>query len=175
MNGTRTQSALQDNKSHNKTTALNLITPDGYKKLVDEFNLLSKTERPAVVQDVSAAAKLGDRSENAEYQYGKKRLREIDRRLRFLDKRISAARIINPKEQIGHKILFGATVTLENEHGKRFEYQIVGEDETNINLKKISWKSPLGHELLNKTKGEIVVVEAPAGTREYEIIDFKFV
>ncbi len=175
MNATRAQVTSQKTHNHNNATAPNLITPDGYKKLLDEFNELSKKERPTVVQEVSAAAKLGDRSENAEYQYGKKRLREIDRRLRFLDKRISAARIVNPKEQIGHKILFGATVTLENEHGKKFEYQIVGEDETNLNLKKISWKSPLGHELLNKSKGEIVVVEAPAGTREYEIIDFKFV
>lgn len=153
----------------------NLITPEGYKKLVDEFNELSKKERPLVVQEVSAAAKQGDRSENAEYQYGKKRLREIDRRLRFLDKRISAARIVNPKEQIGNKILFGATVKLENGEGAIVTYQIVGEDEANLNLKKISWKSPLGNELLNKKIGEIIVVEVPAGTREFEIIDFKFI
>lgn len=152
----------------------NLITPGGYKKLVDEFNELAKRERPLVVKEVSAAAKLGDRSENAEYQYGKKRLREIDKRLRFLDKRISTARIIEPKDQQGNKILFGATVTLENIEGKRVIYQIVGEDEADISLKKISWKSPLGSELLNKQKGEIIVVEAPAGTREYEIISFKF-
>lgn len=152
----------------------NLITPEGYKKLVDEFNELSKKERPSAVQEVTAAAKQGDRSENAEYQYGKKRLREIDRRLRFLDKRISAARIVNPKEQTGNKILFGATVTLENADGKHVVYQIVGEDEANLNLKKISWKSPLGNELLNKQTGEIVVVEVPAGVREFEIIGFKF-
>lgn len=153
---------------------VNLITPLGYKKLVDEFNELSKKERPLVVQEVSAAAKQGDRSENAEYQYGKKRLREIDRRLRFLDKRISLARIIDPKEQKGIKILFGATVKLENAEGKKISYQIVGEDEADLNLKKISWKSPLGNELLNKQKGEIIVVEVPAGVREFEIIDFKF-
>lgn len=153
----------------------NLITPKGYKKLVDEFNLLAKTERPIVVQEVAAAAKLGDRSENAEYQYGKKRLREIDRRLRFLDKRITAARIIEPAKQGGEKILFGATVTLENPDGKQFIYQIVGEDEADLSLKKISWKSPLGQELLNKKIGDIAVVEAPAGVREFEIIDFLFI
>lgn len=153
---------------------INLITPLGYKKLVDEYNELFKKERPLVVQEVSAAAKQGDRSENAEYQYGKKRLREIDRRLRFLDKRISLARIIDPKEQRGKKILFGATVTLENTEGKKVSYQIVGEDEADLNLKKISWKSPLGNELLNKQKGEVIIVEVPAGVREFEIIDFKF-
>lgn len=155
--------------------SINLITPAGYKKLVDEFNELSKKERPLVVQEVSAAAKQGDRSENAEYQYGKKRLREIDRRLRFLDKKISSARIIDPKEQKGIKILFGATVMLENMDGKKLSYQIVGEDEADLNLKKISWKSPLGNELLNKQKGEFIVIEVPAGIREFKIIDFKFV
>ncbi len=152
-----------------------LMTPAGYKKLLDEFNLLAKKERPQVVQEVTAAAKLGDRSENAEYQYGKKRLREIDRRLRFLDKRITSARVVDPKEQIGEKILFGATVKLENAVGKLFTYQIVGEDEADLNLKKISWKSPLAQELLNKKIGDIVVVEAPAGVREFEIIEFKFI
>ena len=114
---------LQPEKEKNTT---NLITPSGYQKLVDEFNQLSKVERPLVVQEVTAAAKQGDRSENAEYQYGKRRLREIDRRVRFLDKRISLARVINPKEQTGDKILFGATITLENAEGKKFIYQIVG-------------------------------------------------
>lgn len=153
---------------------VNLITPEGYKKLMDELVQLNKVQRPQVVQEVSAAAKQGDRSENAEYQYGKKRLREIDRRVRFLDKRLSIARIINPKEQVGNKILFGATVTLENADGKKIIYQIVGEDESNLTEKKISWKSPLGKALLNKKSGDIVVVEAPAGTREYEIITFQF-
>lgn len=154
--------------------AVNLITPGGYKKLADELNQLSKIERPQVVQEVSAAAKQGDRSENAEYQYGKKRLREIDRRVRFLDKRLSIARIIDPKTQQGEKILFGATVTLMNIEEKKFIYQIVGEDESDLSNKKISWKSPLGQALLNKKNGEIVVIEAPAGVREFEIISFQF-
>ncbi len=153
---------------------VNLITPEGYRKLADEFQLLTKIERPQVVQEVSAAAKQGDRSENAEYQYGKRRLREIDRRLRFLDKRISIARIVNPKEQKGNKILFGATVTLQNDDQKKFIYQIVGEDESNISEKKISWKSPLGQALLNRLVGDIVVIEVPAGIREFEIISFYF-
>jgi transcription elongation factor GreB len=163
-------------ENENKPTKiLNLITPDGYKKLVDEFNELSKKERPLVVQEVSAAAKQGDRSENAEYQYGKKKLREIDKRVRFLDKRISSARIVKPHEQKGTKILFGATVTLENAEGKIITYQIVGEDEVNLNLKRISWKSPLGHELLNKQKGDLITVEVPAGNREFKIISFEFI
>jgi transcription elongation factor GreB len=158
----------------NAPSFVNLITPDGYNKLLTEFQQLSLVERPQVVQEVSAAAKQGDRSENAEYQYGKKRLREIDGRLRFLDKRISAARIVNPKEQAGDKILFGATVTLKNEEGKKVIYQIVGEDESNISLKKISWKSPLGHNLLNKKIGDFIILEVPAGVREFEVLSFQF-
>ncbi|MES2615050.1 MAG: transcription elongation factor GreB [Bdellovibrionota bacterium] len=169
---------MTKNKSNNKNEAapnsVNLITPTGYKILMDELIQLSKVERPQVVQEVSAAAKQGDRSENAEYQYGKRRLREIDRRVRFLDKRLSIARIINPQDQKGNKILFGATVTLENAEGKKFIYQIVGEDESNLASKKISWKSPLGHALLNKMPGDIVVIEAPAGTREFEVVSFQF-
>lgn len=165
----------ENNKeSSSSSSPVNLITPEGHKKLYDEFIQLSKIERPQVVQEVSAAARQGDRSENAEYQYGKRRLREIDRRVRFLEKRLSIARIINPKEQKGDKILFGATVTLENPEGKRFIYQLVGEDESDLNLKKISWQSPLGKSLLNKKIGEVVVVEAPAGVREFEIISFHF-
>ncbi len=162
----------QESKIEKST--INLITPEGYQKLLDEFNQLSKLERPLVVQEVSAAAKQGDRSENAEYQYGKKRLREIDRRVRFLDKRILSARVINPKNQKGDKILFGATVILENAEQKKFTYKIVGEDESDLTNKKISWKSPLGHALLNKKQGEIVVIEAPAGVREFEIVSFYF-
>jgi transcription elongation factor GreB len=153
---------------------VNLITPAGYQKIIEEINHLSKKERPIVVSEVSAAAKLGDRSENAEYQYGKKRLREIDSRLRFLSKRLENIRVVDPATQIGDKILFGATVSVENADGQTMVYQIVGEDEANVSLKKISWKSPLGQALLNKKVGDIAVVEAPAGVREYEIIDFKF-
>lgn len=153
---------------------LNLITPAGYQKMREEMDHLSKKERPVVVSEVSAAARLGDRSENAEYQYGKKRLREIDSRLRFLSKRMENIRVVDPATQVGDKILFGAHVCLENEQGQQVTYQIVGEDEMNVSLKKISWKSPLGHALLYKKVGEIVVVEAPAGVREYEIIDFEF-
>jgi transcription elongation factor GreB len=153
---------------------VNLITPMGFKKLFDELTHLNKIERPQIVQEVAAAAKQGDRSENAEYQYGKKRLREIDRRVRFLDKRLSIARVVDPSKQIGDKILFGATITLENAEGKKLVYQLVGEDESDLSSRKISWKSPMGQALLNKKAGEVIVVEVPAGIREFEIVSFKF-
>jgi transcription elongation factor GreB len=165
---------FQSKTEESSTKPVNLITKNGYDKFQKELTELLRIERPMVVQEVSAAAKQGDRSENAEYQYGKKRLREIDRRVRFLEKRLSIARIIEPHEQKGDKILFGATVTLENADGKRVVYQLVGEDESNLSEKKISWKSPLGQALMNKKKGEIIVVEAPAGVREFEIITFQF-
>ena len=173
---TKKPSSKDDGKDENEDPlkGVNLITPSGHKKFADELTQLTKVERPQVVQEVSAAAKQGDRSENAEYQYGKKRLREIDSRVRFLDKRLGIARIVDPKSQIGDKILFGATVTLENLEGKKFIYQIVGEDESDLVNRKISWRSPLGKAILNKKIGEIVVVEAPAGVREFEIIDFYF-
>lgn len=153
----------------------NLITPCGYKKLVDEMNELVKGERPRIVEEVRAAAAQGDRSENAEYQYGKKRLREIDRRVRFLTKRIDSARIIDPREQRDTSIvLFGATVTVKNEDGKLKTYRIVGEDEINTLKQKISWKSPVGRGLLKAKVGDLVEIEVPAGTLELEIVSVKY-
>jgi transcription elongation factor GreB len=152
----------------------NLITPEGYRKIVDEINYLTKEERPRIVVEVTFAARQGDRSENAEYQYGKKRLREIDRRLRFLEKRAENAQIIDPREQRGAKIQFGATVQLETEDGKKVVYQIVGEDEADLATKRISWKSPVGKGLLNRIAGEWIEVETPGGTRVFQIISFEF-
>ena len=150
------------------------LTEEKLKALEAELDMLKTEKRKEILEALEFAKSLGDLSENAEYQYGKKRLREIDGRLRFLDKRISAARIVNQKEQIGDKILFGATVTLQNEDGKKVVYQIVGEDESNISLKKISWKSPLGHNLLNKKIGDFIIIEVPAGVREFEVLSFQF-
>ena len=136
-----------------------LYYPVGYQRLVDERDQLSKLERPEVVKVVSGAS-LGDRSENADYQYGKK-LREIDRRLRFLNSRINTAEIIDPSKIRSDKIQFGAFVNLENEDGEIKNIQIVGVDETNINAGKISWKSPLGKSLLGKVSGDEVETRTP--------------
>lgn len=153
----------------------NLITPPGFKRLVDEFNQLIKVERPRIVDEVHHAAKQGDRSENAEYIYGKKRLREIDKRVRFLTKRIESARIIHPSEQRTDLVLFSATVTVENEDGKQKTYQIVGEDEIETAKGKISWKSPIGRSLLNAKKGDFVSIDVPAGTLALSIVDIKYI
>lgn len=163
------------NNSPKSEQGTNLITPLGFKRLVDEFNQLIKIERPRIVDEVHHAAKQGDRSENAEYIYGKKRLREIDRRVRFLTKRIDSARIIHPNEQRTDIVLFSATVTVENGDGKIKTYQIVGEDEIETALGKISWKSPIGRCLLNTKKGDWVSIEVPAGTLELLIVDIKYI
>lgn len=152
----------------------NLITPEGYTKLVEEFNQLQKVERPRIVEEVAFAARQGDRSENAEYIYGKRRLREIDRRLRFLGGRIERARVISPREQTGDRVLFGATVTIENDEGEERSYQIVGEDEFEVSRGRISWKSPVGKALLNHRVGDVVSVETPKGTVELTILSIEF-
>lgn len=151
--------------------ALNYITPKGLEALRQELNTLLREERPQVVKTVTWAASLGDRSENADYIYGKKRLREIDRRIRFLEKRLENIEIIDPKSQNTHKVQFGATVTLVDENDVRVTYQIVGEDEFDLKANKISWKSPLAKALLGKDKGALVVVQRPKGPIEYEVLE----
>lgn len=152
----------------------NYITPKGLARLQDEYDFLKKVERPKVCDLVSWAASLGDRSENADYLYGKKRLREIDRRMRFLSHRISCAVVINPVNREMSQIQFGATVELENDQGKRQKFSIVGVDEIDGHYGKISWKSPLGKSLLGKDVGDVIVVQAPKGEKEYEIISFVY-
>lgn len=153
----------------------NFITPAGYRKLVDELNELTKKERPRIVEEVSAAARQGDRSENAEYQYGKKRLREIDRRVRFLTRRIDSARIIDPRDQPHGVVLFGATVTVRNEDDEKVKvYKLVGEDEIDTLRGKISWKSPVARGLFKAKKGDYVDIEVPAGTITLQVLDIKF-
>lgn len=141
----------------------NYITPQGFEKLKSEYHELLNGERPKVVETVAWAASNGDRSENADYQYGKKRLREIDRRLHFLQKRMEAAEIIDPKALKSDKVIFGAKVTIENEDGETHTYQIVGEDELDIKQNKISWKSPVAKALLGKKLDDEVRIHKPAG------------
>ena len=141
----------------------NYITPDGLAKLKAEYAQLFHNERPKVVETVAWAASNGDRSENADYIYGKRRLREIDSRLRFLTDRLEKAFVVDPKTLSGKKVLFGATVTVLDEDEKQVTYQIVGEDESNASAGKISWKSPMAKALLGKNEGDEVVIRKPAG------------
>jgi transcription elongation factor GreB len=152
----------------------NYITPEGARRLSDELARLRNTDRAKIVQEVADAAAQGDRSENAEYIYGKKKLREIDRRMRFLTKRLEIAVVVDPQKQSGDKIFFGATVDLEDEHGARSKHQIVGEDEIDGTASRISWRSPVGRALLGKRQGDVVTVRRPAGELEIEIIAVRY-
>ncbi len=152
----------------------NYITPGGYRKLQDEYNHLKRKERPEVVEVVSWAAGNGDRSENGDYIYGKKRLREIDKRLAFLGRQLDNAEIIDPAEVVSEQVLFGATVTLEDEEGVRRTYAIVGTDETEPEKGKISWKSPLARALFKSRVGDFVTFESPQGEREVEILSIEY-
>ena len=150
----------------------NYITPEGYARLKAEFDQLYKVERPKVVADVSWAASNGDRSENADYIYGKRRLRQIDSRLRFLMKRMDLAEIVDPARQQGlEKVFFGAWVTLYNlATDEEHTYRIVGQDELDLPKGYISWISPMAKALLGKSVGDTVRVQTPGGAEEYEIV-----
>lgn len=141
----------------------NYISPDGYKKLMNELNHLLKNERPEVTKLVQWAASNGDRSENADYLYGKKRLREIDRRIRFLNKRLEASSVIDPLNINSKKIQFGATVKIIDETGLSKCFTIVGVDEVDTTKGRISWQSPIGKSLIGKEVGDEVLVKVPAG------------
>jgi transcription elongation factor GreB len=152
------------------------ITRAGAEKLHAELRQLLNVERPKVTAEVSAAAAQGDRSENAEYIYGKKRLREIDRRMHFLQKRLRVLTVVDPSEQKDcSRVYFGATVTLENEEdSSKSTYQIVGPDETDTKSGKISVESPVGKALLGRNRGDTVVVTRPKGEVELTIIAIKY-
>jgi transcription elongation factor GreB len=128
-----------------------------------------------VVKVVAWAASNGDRSENADYIYGKRRLREIDRRLRFLQRRLDAAEVVDPATQKSDKVLFGATVTVENEQGQEKIYRIVGMDETDVQQGKVSWVSPVGKALLQSSEGDVVLLKTPRGEEELEIISIQYI
>jgi len=150
------------------------ITPEGAKKLAAELNHLLSHERPKVVEEVAVAAADGDRSENAAYIYGKKRLREIDRRVGYLTKRLENAVIVSEKSDRTDQVFFGAWVELQGEDGQRREYRIVGEDEVDPSEGRISWRSPLGRALLKRKKGDEVVVRRPAGETQVTIVGIRY-
>ena len=154
----------------------NYITPQGHAAIEAEFQELLKVERPALVKVVSWAAGNGDRSENGDYIYGKRRLRHIDSRLRFLMQRMDAAVIVDPATQQGlEKVFFGAWVTLYSlKHDTEHTYRIVGKDELAPSMGYISWVSPLARAMLGKQVGDVVKVIAPAGDEQYEIIDVQY-
>lgn len=152
----------------------NYITPSGAQRMRDELHHLLYEERPKMTATVSWAAANGDRSENADYIYGKKRLREIDKRIRFLEKRIEAFDIVDPSKTKSEKVLFGATVTVEDEEGDEKIYQIVGIDEADASQNKISWISPLAKALLQKRVGDLASFKSPKGHRELEVLDIQY-
>lgn len=152
----------------------NYITPTGFEKLRTELKELLDVKRPELVKTVAWAASNGDRSENADYIYGKRKLREYDRRIRFLQKRLEIAEIVDPKKQSGDRVLFGATVTIENEAGNKNTYQIVGIDESDPSQKKISWIAPLAKALLNSKTGETVSFQSPKGVEELTVLEIRY-
>src|SRR3954453_19985114 len=156
----------------------NYITPSGFQRLVDERHFLLTRERPAVTKVVAWAASNGDRSENADYQYNKRRLRDIDRRIRFLTKRIDAAEVVDPEaprsERAAAKVFFGATVRYATPAGTERTVSIVGADEVDLDRNYVSWVSPLARALTKSGPGDRVVLHAPGGTEQLTILDVRY-
>jgi transcription elongation factor GreB len=153
------------------------MTPEGARRLQAELGELRSKQRPKIVQEVADAAAQGDRSENAEYIYGKKKLREIDRRIHFLVKRLESVSVVDPAarpEAERDRIFFGATVGVEDEDGKVASYQIVGEDEIDLTRGRISYKSPLARTLLKRREGETVLFRKPSGEVELTIVSIAY-
>lgn len=167
-------STRQPKRDERAAPVKNYITPGGLQRLKDEHRFLVTRERPAVTEVVAWAASNGDRSENADYQYGKRRLRQIDGRIRFLAKRIEAAEVVDPERprtgMAATRAFFGATVRYVNSAGTERTVSIVGTDEVDLKRNYISWVSPLGHALMKSEAGDRVVVEAPGGATELTIL-----
>lgn len=162
-----TKTAMTDTRNPNA----DCITPQGFARLKAELTQLWENERPEVVRTVSWAAGNGDRSENGDYIYGKKRLREIDRRVRYLRKRLEELTVVDPRHQGERdRVLFGATVRYERESGKEQTVTIIGKDETEPSQGRISMDSPVGKALMRKAVGDLVMVQTPGGEEELEIL-----
>jgi transcription elongation factor GreB len=160
------------------TEGKNYITPSGLRRLKDEHRFLLTKDRPAVTEMVAWAASNGDRSENADYQYGKRRLRQIDGRIRFLAKRIEAAEVVDPEAPRAGlsetRAFFGASVRYANATGAERVVSIVGTDEVDLNRNHISWVSPLGRALMKSAAGDSVVLEAPRGTECLTVMEVRY-
>jgi transcription elongation factor GreB len=157
------------------TGSKNYMTPAGYARLDAEFNQLWKVERPKLVETISWAASNGDRSENGDYIYGKKRLREVDRRIRFLSKRLEHAEVVDPAtREETDQVFFGATVTVADQAGSESTYAIVGIDEADAGGGRIAWISPMARALMKAREGDTVTVQTPDGRREVEIVEVRY-
>ncbi len=158
--------------------ARNYMTPGGFARLSAELDYLVKKERPELVATVAWAAGNGDRSENGDYIYGKKRLREIDRRIRFLLKRLDAAEVVDPAasrdDDAADQVYFGATVTVTNARGEERTISIVGVDEIDTTRGYVSWVSPIARALLKAREGDAVLLRTPAGVEELEVVDVTY-
>lgn len=163
---------LEGQKSPSGTK--NYITPGGAERLRSELHRLLHEDRPELVKTVAWAASNGDRSENGDYIYGKRRLREIDRRIRFLSKRLESIQIVDPAQQKGDRVLFGATVKVADEEGHEKTFRIVGIDEVNASQGHVSWISPIAKALLNAAVGDVVTLRTPKGEEELEILEVRY-
>ncbi len=153
----------------------NLVTPAGLEALRAELKKLRAVERPTVVEAVSRAAANGDRSENGDYIYGKKRLREIDRRIRFLVKRLDCAEVVDPAlQRVRDRVFFGATVLYVNDRDEEIEVTILGRDEADLARGSISWLSPVARALLKAQVGDVVKVQTPAGLDHLEVLRIRY-
>lgn len=153
----------------------NYITPEGFERMRVELRFLLRVERPKVVEVVSWAAGNGDRSENGDYLYGKKRLREIDRRIRFLNKRLEAAEVVDASTQPNrNRVFFGATVDYAREDGTEHTITIVGVDETDSDKGRVSWVSPIARALLKSTVGDLVDMRGPRGIEQIEVLAVRY-
>lgn len=152
----------------------NYVTIRGAERMRTELKHLKFKERPEITRIVSWAASNGDRSENGDYLYNKKRLREIDKRIRFLSKRLESAEIIDPTTIQAETVLFGATVTIRDEDDNLRQYSIVGVDEVDLQSKRISWVSPLGSALLKGKVGDVITFHSPRGEQEVEIVEIVY-
>ena len=164
-----------DEKNPIPAGAKNYLTPHGWRRMRDELQWLVVTERPQVTNVVSWAAKLGDRSENADYQYGKKRLREIDRRIRYLTKRLEAGEVVDPAtREETDQVFFGATVTYADRKGEEHTVRIVGLDELDPARNYVSWISPIARALIKCREGDSVTLRTPGGDEQLEILEVRY-
>ena len=153
----------------------NYMTPRGHRHMQDELRQLLRVERPKVVETVAWAAGNGDRSENGDYIYGKRRLREIDRRIRFLTKRLESAEVVDPRQQKRFdQVFFGATVTYATEDGALTTITIVGIDEADFARGQVSWVSPIARALIKAHEGDTVELRAPAGVEQIEVLEIRY-
>jgi transcription elongation factor GreB len=176
---TETETALPDAPDPLPKGLKNYVTPNGLRLLRDELDCLRRVERPKVVEVVAWAAGNGDRSENGDYIYGKKRLREIDRRLRFLIKRIESAEVVDPARQRNHdRVFFGATVTYVDANGglddEKSTLRIVGIDEASAARGEVSWVSPIARALMTAEEGDVVALRTPNGAKRIEVVKISY-